>query len=349
MGPSMRKVTLLHSLDPEARLAASGPRPLRRSLRRPRAWAAMWAVMWAAGWVVALLLLGCSEQNGDAADLDSLPKQPEVPRLISLNPSLTAIVLKLGRAEALVAVDDYSAKLFPEATAGLPKVGGLFNPNLESIVAMHPDRVLLVAGVDQQTHGARIERAGIPTEVFKNERFGEVLENIERLGGLLGREEAARSRVAAIVHAREVVSEVAAGRTSPAVVAVVDRSPFFVVGGDTFLDEMLEAVGANNLGRTLGSGYPRASVEWLIEKAPELMLDLTPGEEGAMAFWKRWPSLPAVSAGRVMSLEAHRISLPGPEVDRALSDLAAAVHGPEILTEINARLAVRPERAAAAR
>lgn len=261
-----------------------------------------------------------------------------MPRLISLNPSLTAIVFRLGGEEALVAVDDYSAQLFPKRTAELPRVGGLFDPNLESIVALNPDKVLLVAGVDQQIHGERIAKAGVAIEVFENERFAEVIENIDRLGEMIGRGKAAERRIATIRQTRAAVEQVTSKWPSPATVAVLDRSPFYVVGGETFLDEMLESVGARNLGRKLGLGYPRGSIEWLIAAAPVLLLDMTPDEDNGMAFWKRWPSLPAVVGGRVLTLEASRISLPGPDMDRALIELAASVHGAEIESEIEAAL-----------
>lgn len=264
-------------------------------------------------------------------------------RLISLNPSLTAIVLRLGGREALIAVDDYSAELFPEEAAGLPRIGGLFNPNLESIVELQPDEVLLVAGVDQQTHGARMTKAGVETEVFENEELEQVLENIRRLGKMLGRDAAAQARVEAIRRTRDAVAQVTARHAAPTTVAVLDRSPFYVVGAGTFLDEMLEAVGAENLGHELGPGYPRASIEWLVAAAPNLLLDMTPDEEDGARFWQRWPSLPAVARGRVLNLEASRISLPGPDIDRALVELAAAVHGPTIEDQIVAILEARGE------
>ena len=129
------------------------------------------------------------------------------------------------------------------------------------------------------------------------------------------------------------------GREAPGTVAIVDRSPLFLVGGETFLDEMLAAVGARNLGRDLGAGYPRASIEWLIAARPALLLDMTPGAEQASTFWSRWPSLPAVGSGRVIKLEASRITLPGPDLDLALRELATVVHGPEINSLIDSALA----------
>ena len=274
-----------------------------------------------------IVAAGAEYENGSAGSL----------RLVSLNPSLTAIVLRLGRGDLLVGIDDYSAKVLPEL-ADRPRVGGLFDPSLESIVALRPDVVLIVAGVDQQSHAERLEKLGLAVEIYKNEQLDEVLENIERLGALLDRKRVAALRIRAILDMRNAVREAATGRKRPATLAVVDRSPLFIVGADTFLDEMLESVGARNLGRTLAKGYPRGSIEWLIGVGPELLLDMTPGAERASDFWARWPSIPAVGAGRVVDVDASRVSLPGPDIDQALRELAVAVHGAEISISIDRAL-----------
>lgn len=275
--------------------------------------------------------------DGDAERASRSGAPPGTLRLISLNPSLTAIVDRLGRADTLVGIDDYSARLQPEL-AGLPRVGGLFDPSLESVVSLRPDLVLVVAGVDQQSHAERLRRAGLEVEVFRNEKLDEVLENIDRLGRMLGRRDAAAQRIRVIRRTREAVRRATRGRPRPDTVAVLDRAPLFVVGAETFLDEMLSAVGARNLGAALGDGYPRASIEWLIDASPELLLDMTPDEEAPAGFWSRWPSLPAVAAGRVVEVDASRISLPGPDIDGAMRALAVAVHGAAVAPAIDAAL-----------
>jgi iron complex transport system substrate-binding protein len=288
-------------------------------------------------------------------------------RLVSLNPSLTAIVARLGAADALVGIDDYSAQVVP-ALADRPRVGGLFDPSLEAVVALRPDRVLLVAGLEQEAHGAALRRLGLAVEVFENERYEQVLGNIERLGRLVGRSEAAAERIDAIRAVRSAVEQAVRGRSRPGTVIVLDRSPLYLVGGETFLDELLQAVGAENLGARVATGYPRGSLEWLVATGPELVLDLSPrrseqagarvagepdGRENAVpdesasafAFWSRWPSLPAVRAGRVLALDATRISLPGPDLDRALRELAVAVHGAGIEAAIDDALQKALEQA----
>ena len=284
--------------------------------------------------------------------------EPSLPRLVSLNPSLTAIVARLGAVDALVGIDDYSARILP-SLVDRPRVGGLFDPNLEAILALRPDQVLLVAGLEQEAHGKALRRLGLTVEVFENERFDQVLANIGRLGRLVGREDAAAKRVEAIRETRAAVERATRTRPRPRTLIVLDRSPLYLVGGETFLDELLRAVGAENLGAEVAHGYPRGSLEWLVAAGPELLLDLSPQAEeaksesgadagadigagtSALAFWARWPSLPAVKSGRVLALDATRISLPGPDLDRALRELAVAVHGPDIDDAIERELARR--------
>ncbi len=290
---------------------------------------------------LAMLILVLSWGVGlrpDSARADDTTQTNRPLRLVSLNPSLSAIVLSLGAGPWLVGVDDYSARLLPEL-ADRPRVGGLFDPGLESIVSLRPDRVLLVAGVDQELHARRLEKLGLSVETYRNERMDEVLENIERLGALLERGSAAGDRIRAILDMRQAVAEVAATRDRPTTIAVVDRTPLFIVGGETYLDEMLHAVGAENLGRQLAKGYPRGSIEWLIGARPELLLDLTPAASATDGFWSRWPSIPAVANDRIVEVDAALISLPGPDLDRALRALAIAVHGDGIEAEINRALA----------
>ena len=310
------------------------------------------------GSVFAREALVADAASGPVTDASARPAAPAL-RLVSLNPSLTAIVVRLGAADALVGIDDYSARLLPEL-ADRPRVGGLFDPSLEAVMALAPDRVLLVAGLEQEAHGAALRRLGLAVEIFENERYEQVLANVDRSGRLVGREAQAAERIAAIRALRAAVERAVQGRARPRTVIVLDRSPLYLVGGETFLDELLRAVGAENLGARVAKGYPRGSLEWLVAAAPELVLDLSPQAEApegespparspgspnerpeVLAFWSRWPSLPAVKTGRILALDATRISLPGPDLDRALRSLAVAVHGPGIEPAIERELAAQ--------
>lgn len=262
-----------------------------------------------------------------AAAAQGEPAPAQAPRrIVSMNPSLTAILVALGAQGQIVGIDEFSARQQPQLAA-LPRVGGLYNPSLEVVVGLRPELVVLVPSFEQRDFRRRLEESGIPLLAFDPLGFDEVLETIIRLGSRVGRAEAARSRVRAIRAARREVMRATAPLERPSTVLVIQRDPLFVIGRGSFVDEMLGAVGAENVGARLAEPYPRASIEWLIGMEPEVILDSAPDPDGAKHFWARWPSLPAVRRDRVVSLPQGQVTLPGPYLDRALKDLARAIHG----------------------
>jgi len=290
-------------------------------------------------WLAALV---CSVTVAALSQAQPAPAPSAVQRVVSLNPSLTHILVELGARDLLVGVDDYSHKQRPELS-GLPNVGGLFDPSLEAVVALEPDLVVLVPSAEQRDFRGRLEGLGIRTAAFRNLRFAEVLANIADLGELVGRRERAEARIAAIGATRSAVEAVVGTRARVRCLAVLQRDPVFVAGAGSFVDEMLESAGCDNLARSLGTGYPRAALEWVIAQAPDAILDMSlgaaAGAQSGQDYWASWPTLPAVASGAVLAVDPELVTMPGPLLDRALRSLARALHGPAIDREIDARLA----------
>jgi len=251
-------------------------------------------------------------------------------RVVSLNPSLTAILLALGARDVLVGVDDFSLRQHP-TLAGLPTVGGLYNPSLEALVALHPDLVVLVPSAEQRAFRQRAAALHLPLLSFNPVGFEDVLASISRLGAQVGRETQARARVAAIRRVQAKLEAATRGRPRVRVVLVLQRDPTFVVGRGSFVDDMLRSVGAVNLAAGQGGPYPRVTREWLIAAQPQVLLDAAHGSEPATDYWSRWPSIPAVAQHRVVALPKGVATLPGPDLDVALRTLARAVQGPGLL------------------
>lgn len=275
----------------------------------------------------ALLLLGLlCVAAGVAASAAGEAAREGPPRVVALNPSLTAILLALGAEDSLVGVDDYSARLRPEL-AGLPRVGGLFNPSLEAIVALEPDLVALVPSAEQRSLRDRLVALDIEVLALADITLGELLASIETLGARVGRAEAARERVRAIRRAwTEVERASQRRRPRPRTVLVIQRDPLYLVGGGSYIGEMLRAAGAENAAARFDEPYPRVGLEWLIAAQPQLILDATEDPEPAADYWSRWPSLPAVANGRVRAI-SPQLTLPGPDLDRVIYRLAEAIHG----------------------
>ena len=247
-------------------------------------------------------------------------------RIVSMNPSLTRILVAIGAVDALVGVDEFSARAEP-AVASLPRVGGLYSPSLESVVELQPDLVVIVPSFEQREFRTRLEALKVRVEDFDPVSFEQVLDTIGALGARTGHEAEAKLRVDAIRRTRDAVQRATAALPRQRAVLILQREPLFVAGRGTFIDQMIAIAGGENLGAELAETWPRTSAEWLVGVAPEVILDSDSDPAPAAAFWARWPSLPAVAKGRVVAVDAGDVTLPGPDLDRALRKLARALHG----------------------
>jgi iron complex transport system substrate-binding protein len=254
-------------------------------------------------------------------------------RVVSMNPSLTAILVAIGARSSLVGVDEFSARQQP-AIADLPTVGGLYSPGLEAVVALAPDLVVLVPSAEQRDFRARLAVLEIPFLELNPIRFDEVLAAIEELGARVGREAAAAARVEEIRRVQSGVEDATRGLPRIRTLLVLQRDPPFVVGSGSFVDEMIRVAGAENVGASFDQPYPRVTREWVIDAAPAVILDSSDSPGDALEYWSQWPSLPAVRQGRVISLARGIATLPGPYLDRALLAIAAAIHGPEVVMHL---------------
>jgi len=286
--------------------------------------------------LVACLALGAAACERDARV--ARPASSELTsasRVVSINPSLTAILVALGASDSLVGVDEFSGRQEPEI-AHLPRVGGLFSPSLEAVVALEPDAVVVVPSVEQRDFVDRLETLGIRVLVFENIELEQVLENIARLGRLVGREQRAGERIGAIRFALETAGRVTAARPRPRSLIVLQRDPIFVVGRGGFIDALLASAGALNLGASFGEPYPQVAVEWLVEAGPEVLIDMTDEPGDPLEFWSRWPAIPAVASRRVLHLDPKTVTLPGPYLDESVQALVLAIHGREAAGELAA-------------
>src|SRR5215470_294431 len=74
-------------------------------------------------------------------------------RIISLAPSITEILFAVGAGERVVGVSTY-CDYPPEATR-IDRIGTFLQPNIERIIAKHPD---LIIGVPSPDNRAPVER-----------------------------------------------------------------------------------------------------------------------------------------------------------------------------------------------
>lgn len=282
-----------------------------------------------------LALAGCRTKQPAPS---SSPSARLPTRIVTLAPSLTETVYALGLGDRVVGVSDYSA--WPPEAARKPRLGGLFNPDLERLLGLRPDLVLLLPS--QRDLAARLGSLGIASATVPSESLDDVERSFVTLGDRCGRSAAGRA-LAARFHAalapRPVarVSDGSGGAGRPlAVFLAVGREPgrlgnVLAAGPGTYLHELATRLGARNVFADAPARYPQVGLEEVVARAPDAILELAGDplpaaqQRRLIADWRSLPRLPAVAGERVSVIAGSYVLTPGPRLPRLYEEMAAAL------------------------
>jgi iron complex transport system substrate-binding protein len=241
----------------------------------------------------------------------------------------------LGASDLIVGVDKFS--VIPESVQHLPKVGDFLSPNLEAMLALHPDIIFLDAVQTNVETG--LIQTGIRVFSVKMQTVDDVTNALRTAGDALGRPDAAARVIQALrarlddESARATAAAARAGHR-PRVLFVVDRRPgglagMVAAGPGTYIDELLHRAGADNALGDASARYVQLAAEEVIRRAPDVIFDAAHDvtEHGA-ADWAPLASVPAVARGRVYLLSSTMYVTPGPRLGDALAGLVGFLWGP---------------------
>ncbi|TJX67606.1 cobalamin-binding protein [Soehngenia saccharolytica] len=266
------------------------------------------------------------EITDDFGKVITLEKPAE--KIVSLAPSHTEILFAIGAGEKVVGVttaDDY-----PEEVKSIEKVGGFDGWNLEMILALEPDLVLNY-GQGNEEDNKRLEEAGIVVASFMPETIEEVFTTIEKIGVLTGCSDKASEVVSDMKSERDGIVAKVKDLGTKRVFYEVYNDPLMTAGPGSFIDELINLAGGENIAKDADSPYPQYDVEKLIEKNPEVYLipnDSTTTLETLKAR-PGFENIDAIKNSQVYLLDANIVSRPGPRIIQGLTEIAKAIH-PEI-------------------
>jgi iron complex transport system substrate-binding protein len=270
-------------------------------------------------------------RSGAPAPLDGSAPGLAARHVVSLAPNITEILFALGLGDRIVGVTDYCN--YPPAAARLPKVGGFVNPNPEAILALHPDLVVATPNVGNRPFVERLMAAGARVEVVQARDVSEIFPAIEAIAAACGAPAAGKELIAKLRAdlAHESARVASLGR--PKTLFCIQVEPLIAAGPGSYPADLLALAGAENVVPASAGTYPALSLEEVIRSAPELIVqslmdsrDGASGSQSLLAFWGRWPSIPAVRTHRVRTLAGDLVLRPGPRVAQGVAALIDLVH-----------------------
>jgi iron complex transport system substrate-binding protein len=255
-------------------------------------------------------------------------------RIVSLVPSVTEMLFAIGAGPRVVGVSSYDRQ--PPQIAGMTRVGGLLNPDVERIFTLRPDLVVVYATQDDLR--AQLARARIAEFAYSNTDLGGVTVTMRQLGKRLGVDAQANRAADDIERHLAAIRSRMAGRGRPRVLLVFGREPrslrnIDASGGIGFNHDMLEVAGAVNVLADLRRAAVQITSESILKLAPDAILDLHYGDQlpsldrrAERNVWNQLPAVPAVKTGRVYLLLGDEFVVPGPRIANATEKIARALH-----------------------
>lgn len=192
-------------------------------------------------------------------------------RIVSLCPSLTELVVDLGRGDDLVGRTKFC--VHPADLADrVPSVGGTKNPAILRIVALKPDLVLLNEEENRREDAEALRAAGVPLHVSFPRDAEDTADMVRDIARALDRPEAGERIASEIERRVERVRRDAMGRPPVRWAYLIWRDPYMTVNADTFVHAMLALPGGVNVFADEPTRYPSIDAARLAAAEPDVVL-----------------------------------------------------------------------------
>jgi iron complex transport system substrate-binding protein len=247
--------------------------------------------------------------------------------VISLIPAVTDLVLAIGGADKLIARTQYDTDA---RLASLPSAGNALTPSLEWITSLQPH--LVIAWRDQPSRSVvgRISELGIPVYAARTESIADALRATRNIGRLIGLPSAADSLAGSIEAELTRVRTAVQGAPRVRVAYILSIDPPMIAGPATFIGELLQIAGGENVFGDVQALWPQVNIEELIRRAPDaLVIAHDPGGPPPLERLREmsgWRELPAVRSGRVLIAKPDLYNRPGATIPQAARALGRFLH-----------------------
>lgn len=249
----------------------------------------------------------------------------EVRKIISLGPSITEEIYLLGAQDRLVGVTIHCRK--PQQVKEKEVVGTAIEVNVERIVALKPDLVIATSMTSPKSI-EKLKDLGIGVVMFRAaESFSQLCDQFLEMAKLIGREKDAQAILEKSRSEVEAVKKSVEGLPRPKVIVQAGARPLWVATRDSFINDLIELAGGENLGpRGLNGRFSREKV---LELNPDVIIITTMGIIGddEKVLWQKYPTISAVKNNRIYIVDSDKFCSPTPVTfAQTLKETAAMLH-----------------------
>ena len=244
-------------------------------------------------------------------------------RIVSLNPTTTEILFAIGAGDRVVGRSTYD--VFPDEAKSVTDVGMPLRPNIEAVLAVHPDLVILYASADNRPATQRFQQAGVRTLALKIDSIAQFERDTRLLGRLTGDSAVAYALVDSVAATLDRVRAATKSLPRPTVFIPTWDRPLIAIGGGSFLSQLLDIAGGRNIYEDIATPSAVVTIEDVAKRNPDYVMT-SPAAAPNIGTDPKWRALSAVRQKHVLVYDTLLVGRPSVTLGAAARSIANLLH-----------------------
>ncbi len=264
----------------------------------------------------------------------------EVNSIISMAPSVTRVLLDIGLADKIVACDTYSFGSYgDELNSDIPQFD-MMTPDQEQIIALGADVIfttgMSMSGGTDVYESVRKSGACI-TDIPSSASLQDIEDDIDFIGTVVGETEKTDVIVSEMDSVIKEIKEIGDTISDDEKKSVLfelytpsaDNPEIYTAGNGTYINEMIEVIGATNVASSESEAWPALSEEAAIGMNPDCIITAdmyTEDVVNVILGTEGWSNVNAIVNNEVYQLNSDEINQPNHHVIDAMKEMAEAIY-----------------------
>ena len=216
--------------------------------------------------------------------------------IVVLSPEVAEIICALNAENEITGIT--AECNYPPSLQQKKIVGSFSSIDKEAIIALNP-RLIFCSSLEQESIALDLKNLGFQVEVIYPESINAMFSDIERIGTLIRRKEAAGKLVKDLKEEKEKIKANSQGKLRPKVYLEIYRNPLMSVSDSSFVGELIETAGGDNIFPRLERDYARINPEAVISAKPDIMICYSQDTLENIINRKGWQNIPAIQKRKI--------------------------------------------------
>ena len=241
--------------------------------------------------LAATIISGCGK---------TVPKDNPEQKIVITSPEVAEIIYHLQGSKNIAGVTVECN--YPKAMQAIPRVGTFGRIDIEKVVAIQPD-IIFVSGLEQNFMASELQKLSMRVEKIYPSTLDEMVLAVRNIAGIINEDQAGKL-LADSLNARIAEYRNSMPIKKPRLYVEIYGNPIMSVADRSFVGELVELAGFDNIFAELPRDYSRVPAEDVLNADPEYILLLYPGiTKEQLQSRKGWGNITAIQKNHIITAD----------------------------------------------